>query len=192
MTALWPNERDALVEKWGGEKREVLLQNSPIKEVWVALVTVVTEVLVRQHVTNDKGKSMGLGGLFGAVNGQAIKEETSTARVIGVAATEEEAQQLMSLWKAANRGIVTGEELVVQVPFGVPEQPAFSETPEKHCVDCNATIPQGNRCRACTEKYYETLRSTPEAQEILEEAKREKEAIDRRGEYAAWKERVGQ
>lgn len=162
---------------------------APPGSVWVAVVTVITEILVRTPIVNTGNKSIGMGGLFGRAQTEAVKQEHSAARVCGVAATEDEARSLLDLWKARNGQTVTGDEMVVLVPFGVEADVGLDMPETRQCTDCGSVISFGNRCRACTEKWNESLKAKDGS--ILEDALREADAIrqraERRGTYDQWK-----
>jgi hypothetical protein len=166
---------------------------APPAAVWVAVVTVVTEILVRAPMVNTGAKSIGMGGLFGRANDPAVMQEHSAARVCGVAATEDEARSLLDLWKARNGQVVVGDEMVLLVPFGIEADVGLDMPEARQCADCGTVISFGNRCRSCTEQWNAQLRAKDGA--ILEDALREadnlRQRAERRGAYDQWKSRAG-
>lgn len=119
--------------------------------VWVAVVTVTSEVAVRgPSVTPLQSRS--------ALFATSLATRTS-AQVAAVAGTEAECREALTKWKDAHPGL-QGEEVVQEVPYGAyGVQTALPlEKPSRQCADCGVDCGTALYCGGCQQKIWKSVR----------------------------------
>lgn len=118
--------------------------------VWVAVMTVTSEVAVRGPATTPVA---GRASLFAKTS---LASRTS-AEVVAVTSSKQSCEEALAARKA-ERPNLQGEDVIVEVPFGKQTAPGPQEV-QHHCITCMVPIGEGFYCGKCQKAYIESTRA---------------------------------